>query len=86
MSELAWGRRFLMCPPTHFGVLYEINSWMSTEVKVDNDRAREQWALLVATLRLAGAEVEFLTPVEGLPDLRLDYAPRKEDLTRRDEE
>lgn len=69
MAELDWGRRFLMCPPTHFGVLYEINSWMSTEVQVDNDLAHEQWATLVATLRAAGAQVEVMDPVEGLPDL-----------------
>src|SRR5688500_8480000 len=58
-----------MCPPEHFGVLYEINTWMHTEVPVDPDRAREQWDGLVATLRAAGAEVEVLDPVPGLPDL-----------------
>lgn len=69
MAELHWGRRFLMCPPTHFGVLYEINSWMSTEVQVDTDLAHQQWETLVSTLRTAGAEVEVMDPVEGLPDL-----------------
>jgi len=69
VGELAWGRQYLMCPPTHFGVLYEINTWMSLEVKVDVDRAREQWETLVATLREAGAEVEVMEPVDGLPDL-----------------
>ena len=66
---LSWGRRFLMCPPEHFGVLYEINSWMHTSVTVDVDRALEQWSTLAATLRTAGAEVELQPPVEGLPDL-----------------
>lgn len=69
MGELSWGRRFLMCPPEHFGVLYEINSWMHSEVAVDPDRARQQWEALVATLRAAGAEVELLPAVLGLPDL-----------------
>ncbi|MEO7836069.1 MAG: arginine deiminase-related protein [Acidimicrobiales bacterium] len=69
MPALSWGRRYLMCPPDHFGVLYEINAWMHTEVQVDLDRARAQWDRLVATLRAAGAEVEVLEPVEGLPDL-----------------
>jgi len=69
MAELPWGRRFLMCPPEHFGVLYEINSWMSTAVAVDLERAQEQWDTLVATLRAAGAEVEVQAPVAGLPDL-----------------
>ncbi|MFN2607843.1 MAG: dimethylarginine dimethylaminohydrolase family protein [Acidimicrobiales bacterium] len=66
---LSWGRRFLMCPPEHFGVLYEINPWMHAEVAVDLDRARAQWEGLAATLRAAGAEVEVLDPQPGLPDL-----------------
>ena len=40
-----------MCPPLHFGVLYEINPWMHTEVRVDVDRAMAQWEGLVANLR-----------------------------------
>lgn len=66
---LAWGRRFLMCPPAHFGVLYEINPWMHAEVAVDTDRARTQWDALVRTLRDAGATVDVLEPQPGLPDL-----------------
>ncbi len=69
MAELTWGRRFLMCPPVHFGVLYEINSWMSTSVAVDPERAARQWETLRATLIEAGATVELQEPVEGLPDL-----------------
>ncbi len=69
MTALAWGRRFLMCPPEHFGVLYEINPWMHQEVAVDLDRAREQWGELLSTLVAAGAEVELLDPQAGLPDL-----------------
>ena len=69
MAELPWGRRFLMCPPEHFSVLYEINSWMSTAVAVDPERAQEQWDTLASTLRTAGATIEVQSPVEGLPDL-----------------
>jgi N-dimethylarginine dimethylaminohydrolase len=69
MSGLNWGRRFLMCAPQHFGVLYEINTWMSKQVLVDPDKAREQWAKLVSTLEAAGATIEQQPPVEGLPDL-----------------
>jgi len=58
-----------MCPPEHFGVLYEINPWMHREVKVDVDRARTQWDGLVATLRRAGAEAELLEPHPDLLDL-----------------
>ena len=68
-SPLTWGRRYLMCPPVHFGVLYEINPWMHREVTVDPDRARAQWDRLVATLREAGAEVEVMDPHPDVPDL-----------------
>lgn len=58
-----------MCPPVHFGVLYEINPWMHREVRVDADRTREQWEALVGNLRAAGAEVELMRPQPELPDL-----------------
>jgi N-dimethylarginine dimethylaminohydrolase len=66
---LAWGRRFLMCPPRHFGVLYEINPWMQREVTVDADLALAQWEGLVATLEEAGATVEQMAPQAEVPDL-----------------
>jgi N-dimethylarginine dimethylaminohydrolase len=69
MTTLSWGRRYLMCPPEHFGVLYEINPWMHREVSADPDRARAQWEGLAAALRDAGAELDFQQPVAGLPDL-----------------
>ena len=69
MTALPWGRRYLMCPPQHFGVLYEINPWMHTEVRVDVDRARAQWEGLVANVRAAGAEVVMMEPAEHVPDL-----------------
>ena len=66
---LDWGRHLLVCPPTHFDVLYEINPWMRADVRVDRDRALDQWTTLVSTLRSSGATVEVLEPVPGLPDL-----------------
>jgi N-dimethylarginine dimethylaminohydrolase len=69
VSELPWGRRYLMCPPWHFGVLYEINPWMHTEVRVDVDTARSQWDGLVANLQAAGADVVTMEPAEHVPDL-----------------
>ena len=69
MTSLPWGRRYLMCPPAFFGVLYEINPWMHGEVAVDLDLAQAQWNGLRALVGDAGAEVEVLEPVEGLPDL-----------------
>lgn len=58
-----------MCPPRHYGVLYEINPWMHREVTVDNERARTQWDRLVATLRDAGAVVLIMEPHPDVPDL-----------------
>ena len=69
MAELAWGRRFLVCPPLHFEVAYAINPWMAGAAPVDPDRAMAQWEALVALLREAGARVDVLDPVAGLPDL-----------------
>jgi N-dimethylarginine dimethylaminohydrolase len=69
VHPLSWGRRYLMCPPQHFGVLYEINPWMRREVTVDADRALAQWEGLVATLRAAGAEVVVMEPRAEVPDL-----------------
>ncbi|HEY2813532.1 MAG TPA: arginine deiminase-related protein [Acidimicrobiales bacterium] len=66
---LEWGRRYLMCPPEHFEVLYEINPWMRREVKVDHERAREQWDTLVDDLRAAGAEVVTIEQLASVPDL-----------------
>ncbi|HVL80380.1 MAG TPA: arginine deiminase-related protein [Actinomycetota bacterium] len=67
--HLSWGRRYLMCPPSHFGILYEINPWMHREVAADPDRTRTQWEDLVRTIRAAGATVETIEAVEGLPDM-----------------
>ncbi len=66
---LQWGRRYLMCPPRHFGVLYEINPWMSREVSVDPERALAQWEGLVTTLEAAGADVVVMEPEADVPDL-----------------
>jgi ornithine--oxo-acid transaminase len=68
-SDLAWGRRYLMCPPTHFDVTYAINPWMDLAVAVDRERAQRQWDVLVATYRAAGAQIEVLEAQPGLPDL-----------------
>jgi N-dimethylarginine dimethylaminohydrolase len=68
-AVLDWGRRYLMCPPVHFAVAYEINPWMHREVSVDRDRAHEQWQGLVDTITQAGATVELLEAKPHVPDL-----------------
>jgi N-dimethylarginine dimethylaminohydrolase len=58
-----------MCPPDHFGVLYEINPWMHSEVRVQPDVAVTQWERLAANLRAAGAVVDTMDPHPEVPDL-----------------
>jgi N-dimethylarginine dimethylaminohydrolase len=66
---LDWGRRYLMCPPRFFDVVYQINPWMDARVPVDHERAWRQWDQLVSTLTAAGARVETLPGEPGLPDM-----------------
>lgn len=69
MSGPGWGHRYLLCPPRHFEVLYEINPWMQRGVRVDAEAAVEQWQGLRDTLVEAGAAVETLDQPPGVPDL-----------------
>jgi N-dimethylarginine dimethylaminohydrolase len=69
MTALGWGRRFLLCRPAHFTVAYEINPHMHVQVNPDPELAGAQFDGLVAALEAAGAELEFLEPAPGLPDL-----------------
>lgn len=62
-------RRFLMCPPDHFEVVYAINPWMSLDVPVDRALAQRQWAELRDTYLRLGHRVEVMTPTPGLPDM-----------------
>ena len=59
----------LMCPPTHYGVEYEINPWMHLTSQVDRRLARHQWEALLHTYRELGVEVVLADPVPGLPDM-----------------
>lgn len=61
--------RILMCPPTHYGIEYEINPWMNRSRGADRDLATRQWQTLRATLTELGVEIAELTPQPGLPDL-----------------
>lgn len=61
--------RILMCPPDYYGIHYEINAWMDTERQADHGLAVEQWNDLGQALTRAGARIEVLPPIDGLPDL-----------------
>lgn len=61
--------RILMCPPDYFGIEYEINAWMSRERPAHADQAKSQWQSLRTKLEEAGATIEIMPPVAGLPDM-----------------
>jgi N-dimethylarginine dimethylaminohydrolase len=62
-------RRYLMCPPRHFDVVYRINTWMHPGSPVDGGLALRQWELLRSTLQCLGHQVEAVEPGTGLPDM-----------------
>ncbi|KOU20547.1 amidinotransferase [Streptomyces sp. WM6372] len=62
-------RRYLMCRPSHFEVVYAINPWMDPEKPVDADLAVLQWERLRELYRELGHTVELIDPVPGLPDM-----------------
>jgi N-dimethylarginine dimethylaminohydrolase len=59
----------LMCPPDHYGIEYEINPWMNRQRGSDRPTAISQWTQLRDCLSRAGANIEILPAVPGLPDL-----------------
>jgi N-dimethylarginine dimethylaminohydrolase len=63
-------KRFLVCPPTHYAVTYDINPWMTRNVGYSAPNAQRQWDRFIETLGCAGA-VEFvhLEANEHVPDL-----------------
>jgi arginine dihydrolase len=65
----ATGRRYLMCPPTYFDVVYSINPWMDPGKPVDRRLARLQWERIREVFLGLGHTVDLLTPVPGLPDM-----------------
>jgi N-dimethylarginine dimethylaminohydrolase len=62
--------KILLCPPTYYGIEYEINPWMSRSRQSDRDQARAQWQGLRKLLeeRLAVA-IDLVEPQPGLPDM-----------------
>ncbi len=70
-SELASASPpLLMCPPTHYGLKYEINPWMSLSHLPDTALAAQQWQELYRVLTEdAGASVKLLSQAENAPDM-----------------
>ena len=63
------GARILLCPPDHYGIEYEINPWMDRRQGADRQLAMTQWQDLRRLLEQAGAAIECMEPVAGMPDL-----------------
>ncbi len=61
--------RILTCPPEFYGIEYEINPWMNTARQADHALANVQWQALREALVAAGAAIDDVAPVAGLPDL-----------------
>lgn len=62
-------RHFLMCRPTHFDVVYEINPWMHTDIPVDHELVMSQWEHLRETYEGLGHRVDVIEGAAGLPDM-----------------
>ena len=61
--------RVLLCPPTHFGVEYVINPWMTGNVGTASPAvARRQWEALANILDDL-CDVSTIEPQPGLPDM-----------------
>jgi N-dimethylarginine dimethylaminohydrolase len=58
-----------MCPPDYYGIEYEINPWMQRSRQADRTVAATQWRSLRGELQSAGATIETMQPIAGLPDL-----------------
>lgn len=68
-SAQAHRRRFALCRPDHFDVVFEINPWMSTSDRPDLDLGHKQWESLKAAIEEAGATTSVIPPVPGLADM-----------------
>ena len=62
--------RLLMCAPTSYALLYEINPWMSLSNVPDSVVAQQQWAALYRTLTEdVGATVDLVPQASDCPDM-----------------
>jgi N-dimethylarginine dimethylaminohydrolase len=62
--------QLLMCPPSYYGIEYEINPWMQRNRQSDAALAARQWSDLHELLRQQlSAEIHLLDAVTGLPDM-----------------
>lgn len=62
-------KQILMCPPSYFGVNYEINPWMHKNQPPDFKKAQEQWKALYTTLKGWGLQIHLIEAKPNLPDM-----------------
>lgn len=62
-------RHYLMCPPTHYTVRYQINPWMHPDEPTDADLAMAQWEQLRTTYLELGHTVDLIEPLPDYPDM-----------------
>jgi len=68
-TRVARTRRFLMCRPVHYDVVYSINPWMQPRKPTDTELAMLQWDRLRRLYLRLGHRVDEIRPVPGLPDM-----------------
>ncbi|MFL6163247.1 MAG: dimethylargininase [Jatrophihabitantaceae bacterium] len=67
--RLAVRRHYLMCPPTHYDVIYSINPWMDPSKPVDTRLAYLQWQRIHDIYLELGHRIDLLQPLPDLPDM-----------------
>ena len=62
--------QLLMCPPSYYGIEYEINPWMKRSRQSDAGLAMRQWSELHRVLaEKLPAEIHLIDAKPGLPDM-----------------
>lgn len=60
---------FLMCPPDHYNIDYEINAWMDIHKETDKKLSEEQWVKFYDNLIDTGSTVQLIKPHPHFPDM-----------------
>ncbi|MFA9289339.1 MAG: dimethylarginine dimethylaminohydrolase family protein [Weeksellaceae bacterium] len=61
-------KEILLCPPTNFEIMYEINPWMHAGTPIDHVKILEEYEALKQIYTSLGVTYHELTPQVGLPD------------------
>jgi N-dimethylarginine dimethylaminohydrolase len=64
-----YNRNLLMCRPDFFKIAYQLNPYMDVSKQPDHELLMKEYEAIVAAHVAAGRRVEFVDPVDGLPDM-----------------